>query len=218
MTRFQGARKEGDSLDLFAEETDLLRQLFAKWDTTTPDRTMGGEAVIAKWDHGTVGKLILEHAAVRLAAGEDVSRVLRDVGRTEESCHLEQESHALRPILDEMYVNAAGVQPISVSIFPAFIDAVDRLQEVLRPRLGGARQSRTLSELSAALGPERNRLRSAKFIRRHAPAHPGPTRRWYDRIPFLLRVHAASDRLRGFPWGESSLGDRKLAQRYDREV
>ena len=72
--------------------------------------------------------------------------------------------------------------------------------------------------LTAALGPERHRLRSAKFIRKHAPAHPGPPGRWYDRIPVLLRLRAAEDRLRGFPWGESRLGDRKLARRYDREI
>ncbi len=71
-----GTRTSGDALDVFVEETALLRQLFAKWNTTTPDRTMGGGAVTAKWDHGTVGKLLLEHAAVRLAAGEDIARVL----------------------------------------------------------------------------------------------------------------------------------------------
>ena len=71
-----GTRTSGDALDVFVEETDLLRQLFAKWNTTSPNRSMGGAAVTAKWDHGTIGKLLLEHAAVRLAAAEDIARVL----------------------------------------------------------------------------------------------------------------------------------------------
>ena len=213
-----GTRKSGDALDLFAEESTLLRQLFAKWNTTTPDRTMGGNAVTAKWDHGTVGKLLLEHAAVRLAAAEDIARVLREVGRTQEARRLVETSRLVRPVLDEMYDNSRGVQPISMAIAPGFIRPLEQLQDLLRQELGGGPESLARSELTAALGPERTRLRSAKFIRKHAPAHPGPGQRWYDRIPVLLRVHAAEDRLRGFPWGESHLGDRKLAERYDREI
>jgi hypothetical protein len=213
-----GTRASGDALDLFLEETALLRQLFGKWNTTTPDQSMGGNAVPAKWDHGTVGKLLLEHAAVRLAASEDIARVLEEIGRTRESARLEDTHQLVRPVLDQMYDNSRGIQPISVAITPGFIEAVEQLQELLRPELGGAPESRARFDMTANLGPERARLRSAKFIRKHAPAHPGPERRWYDRVPALLRLHAAEDRLRGFPWGESSLGDRELAERYDREI
>lgn len=214
-----GTRTRGDALDLFVEETSLLRELFAKWQTTTPERTMGDKVVTAKWDHGTIGKLLLEHAAVRLAAGEEIVRILQEIGRSpESSVLLEETNHLVRPVLDEMYDSGRGVQPISVAVNPEFIEAVQQLQELLRPQLGGAAETRMQDELTSALGPERVRLRSAKFIRKHSPAHPGPDRRWYDRVPFLLRVHAAEDRLRGFPWGESGLGDRELAKRYDREI
>jgi hypothetical protein len=210
-----GTRTSGDALDLFVEETALIRELFAKWNTTTPERTMGDRTVPAKWDHGTIGKLLLEHAAVRLAASEDIARVLEEIGRSRESARLD-EWH--RPVLDDMYDSSRGVQPIALAITPGFIEAVEQLQELVRPAVGGGPEARARLDLSAALGPERTRLRSAKFIRKHAPAHPGPSRRWYDRIPVLLRMHAAEDRLRGFPWGESRLGDRKLAERYDREI
>lgn len=213
-----GTRKSGDALDLFVEETGLLRELLAKWNTTTPESTMGNKAVTEKWDHGTIGKLLLEHAAVRLAAGEDIARVLGEIGRTRESARLENRHRLVRPVLDQMYDNSRGIQPISVAITPGFIEAAEQLQELLRPELGGAPESRARFDLTAALGPERARLRSAKYIRRHAPAHPGPAGRWYDRVPLLLRLRAAEDRLRGFPWGESSLGHRELAQRYDREI
>lgn len=213
-----GTRTSGDALHLFVEETALLRQLFAKWNTTVPERTMGGEAVPSKWDHGTIGKLLVEHAAVWLAAGEDIVRVMEEVGRGQECSRLGETNHLVRPILDQMYDTARGVQPISVAITPGFIEAVEQLQELLRPELGGAPERQARSELIVALGPERARLHSAKYIRKHAPARPGPERRWYDRVPALLRLHAAQDRLRGFPWGESALGDQDLAERYDREI
>ena len=180
---------------------------------------MGGAAVTAKWDHGTIGKLLLEHAAVRLAAADDIARVLQDVGRTREARRLEETNRLVRPLLDQMYDNSRGIQPISVAITPGFIEASGSSSKTCCvAELGGGPESLARFELTAALGQERAQLRSAKFIRKHAPAHPGPERRWYDRVPALLRVHAAEDRLRGFPWGESHLGDRKLAKRYDREI
>jgi hypothetical protein len=117
-----------------------------------------------------------------------------------------------------MYDSARGVQPISVAITPSFIEPADAVLDLVGPGLGKAQLRQTMAVLTAALGSDRSRLRSAKFIRKHAPAHPGPPGRWYDRIPVMLRLRAAEERLRGFPWGESRLGDRKLARRYDREI
>ena len=92
-----GTRTTGDALDLFVEETSLLRELFAKWHTTTPEPTMGEKVVTAKWDHGTIGKLLLEHAAVRLAAGEEI--VPRSAGDRTESrvLHAARGSEPSRP-------------------------------------------------------------------------------------------------------------------------
>lgn len=211
-----GSRKSGDALDLFVDETGLLRELFAKWKTTAPEVATRRDVVPAKWDHGTVGKLILEHAAVRLAAGVEVARVLQEGGG--DPSDLQRMNQSMRPILDQMFDCSRGVQPVSLAITPGFVQGVERLQELLGPDLEDASERRARSELAAALGPSRTHLRNARFIRKHAPAHPGPEERWYDRISFLLRLHAAGDRLRGFPWGESHLGDRKLAERYDHEV
>jgi hypothetical protein len=212
-----GSRTTGDALDLFGDETTLLEDLCNAWKATTPDRSMGDKVVPAKWDHGTIGKLLLEHIAVRLAASEDVVRVLSEEGREAVASLLAHENKAVRPLLDQMYDSARGVQPISIAITPSFVEPADAVLDLVSPGLGEAQRRQTTAILTTALGSERHRLRSAKFIRKHAPAHPGPPGRWYDRIPVLLRVRAAEDRLRGFPWGESRLGDRKLARRYDHE-
>ena len=213
-----GSRTTGDALDLFADETVLLQKLSVNWSSTTPDPSMGEKVVTAKWDHGTIGKLLLEHTAVRLAASEDVARVLAEEGRDAVATLLTVENQAVRPLLDQMYDSARGVQPIYVATTSSFVEPADALFDLLGPALEKTKLNETMAILTATLGSDRRRLRSAKFIRKHAPAHPGPPGRWYDRIPVLLRLRAAEDRLRGFPWGESSLGDRKLARRYDREI
>ena len=211
-------QRTGDALDLFCDESALLNELFTAWRATTPDRSMADEIVTAKWDHGSVGKLVLEHAAVRLAASEDMARVLSEEGKEAAASLLSEENNALRPLLDEMYDASRGVQPISVAIAPGFVEPVEALLDLIGPAVAPEGRGRTRAILAASLGPLRDRLRSAKYIRKHAPARPGRPGRWYDRIPFLLRLRAAEDRLRGFPWGESRLGDRKLARRYDSEI
>jgi hypothetical protein len=174
-------------------------------------------AVKAKWDHGTIGKLLLEHTAVWLAAEEDVSRVLRLAGHGEQAEVLDHRHELVRPLLDRMAEISRGVQPISLAISPDFVEPVEQLREVLADELGSARRTASTSRIATLLGEHLHDLRSAKFIRKHAPAHPG-RHHWLDHVPGVVRTHSVFDRLRGFPWGESSLGDRKLAREYDREI
>ena len=148
-----GSRKTGDALDLFGDETTLLEDLCNAWEATTPDRSMGDKVVTAKWDHGTVGKLLLEHTAVRLAASEDVARVLSEEGRDIVATLLTDENEAVRPLLDHMYDSARGVQPISVAITPSFVEPADALLGLLRPSLSEPLQRQTMAILTAALGP-----------------------------------------------------------------
>ena len=115
-----GSRTTGDALDLFADETVLLQKLSVNWSSTTPDPSMGEKVVTAKWDHGTIGKLVLEHTAVRLAASEDVARVLAEEGRDAVATLLTVENQAVRPLLDQMYDSARGVQPIYVATTSEF--------------------------------------------------------------------------------------------------
>ncbi len=212
-----GTRQEGDSLDLFAEEAELLGELFAKWDVTNPEGKDRGAAVTAKWDHGTLGKLILEHSAVWLAAGQDVARVLDLAGHHRAASELRRHHEAVRPEIDRMATSSHGVQPINLAISPEFVNAVNNLRAGLAQDHAPVAGPGAIEHLRRQLGEHKDELRSAHYIRRHAPTHPDRPR-WYDRLPFAVRVHSAFDRLRGFPWGESSLGDRKLAREYDREA
>jgi hypothetical protein len=175
---------------------------------------MGEEAVVAKWDHGTVGKLLLEHAALRLAAGEELGRVVREMGQVDMADRLEKSYGDVRPIIDRMYDSGRGVQPISLAITPRFLAAVDELHGVLRDELD---DPAWLESLAGALAPRRSELKSARYISRHAPGRPQAVGSWGRRFAIVVRLRTAIDRLAGFPWAESSLGDRKLAERFDNE-
>jgi hypothetical protein len=212
-----GSRTTGDALDVLGDEVDLLRELFDAWEATTPSGVPGGEVVPAKWDHGTIGKLLLEHAAVYLAASRDVAGALAGAGRQAEAAAIGSRLDALRPVIDRMDDASHGVQPMSLAITPAFIEATRDLGELLHDELHAEPGAEAAARLAGLLGTGRSSLHDARFVRKHAPSHPGPPR-WYDRFPLLVRVKAGFDRLRGFPWGESGLGDAKLAEHYDREV
>jgi hypothetical protein len=106
----------GDALDLLIEQTVLLRDLFAKWNAMTPERTMRGNAASAEWGHGTVGKILFEHAAIGLTANQDIARVLRNLDQTEKSSRIDKTNHLAGPTLGQMCDNSRGVRPISVAI------------------------------------------------------------------------------------------------------
>jgi hypothetical protein len=212
-----GSRPSGDALDVLGDEVDLLRDLLDAWAATTPAAASGREVVTAKWDHGTVGKLLLEHSAVYLAASREVAGALVGAGRRAEAAELGADLGTLSTVIDRMDEASHGVQPMSLAITPAFVDAVGDLDGLLGDGLRAEPGGERVARLGGALGAGRSGLHSARFVSAHAPSHPGPPR-WYDRFPFLVRVKSAVDRLRGFPWGESGLGDQKLAERYDREV
>jgi hypothetical protein len=212
-----GSSKRGDSLDLLREQDDVLRALFATWDAVDPTGEPTARAVPDAWDRGTVGKLILEHSAVRRAAKADIARVLRHTGRPDLADLLEGRAVAARTLLDRLDERSRGVQPIGMSADASFVDAVDELRQLWDGELR-SEPDYNLEEVAAALGGHRAKLRSARFITKHAPTHPAPQRRWYHRIRILVRLHAGYDRLRGFPWAESGpLSDTKMAERFDRD-
>ena len=107
---------------------------------------------MAKWDHGTIGKLILEHGAVRLAAAEDIARVLQAVDTRGVARQLEQEDDAVRPVLDRIYDSGRGVQPISLGLSLDFTAAVDELGELLGPALSSAGEVASGLSLASDLG------------------------------------------------------------------
>jgi hypothetical protein len=205
-----GSRDSGDALDLFVGQRRLLRDIVQDWAKTRPD---GDGRVDEAWKHGTLGKLLVEHTAVRFAARDDIVRVLRSHELCELAERLDTRRPAIADALDRLALTARGVAPIPLSSATNFDETAEELRGALGDELGDDEVARRLTD---ALGGHRGELRSSRSLQKRAPTHPGTRRRWYHRVPLVQRVHAAYDRLRGFPWAESSpIADPGPARRFD---
>jgi len=198
----------GDVLDLFDRESDMLSRLFEAWNATDPSQAQ--KPARAAWDHGTVGKLFVEHGAVHLAAEEEIARVLHGVD-AELAAALRAHADRGRGFLDRLDEQARGVPPIQLATLE-FAETVSQFRAHLHGN-GGEPTPFSLSQLADALGKNRQNLRSVSYVRKHAPTHPG-TRRWFHRLSGTVRVQARYDRLRDFPRADSGISDKTLAEHY----
>jgi hypothetical protein len=210
-----GAASRGDSLELLRSESAMLASAFRQWDETRGAGQSGRMAGATNFDSGTIGKVILEHAAVHLGAARDVCRVLRNGSRRSELEPLEQVIGDVWPVLDRLDELGRGTEPVAVAANDDFADAVDKLRAVLGPLTDDPGFS---DRIAGALGDRRHELRTAPYIRRHSPTHPGPGR-WYNSIGPLVRLQTAYDRSRGFPWAESQpMASPELAQTFGNDA
>lgn len=210
-----GADGEGpaDSLELLAEQDGVLVEIFDGWDATTPAPDVEDTRVLVRsgFDRGTWGKLLIEHAALRVAAKADVAQVLRDSGLGGLADDLTEHLPDVRRLLDRLDELARGVDAMGVSASAEFAGAVGQLAALLRADLV-VEADRTIPHVAAALGGDRAKLHSARWVHHHAPTHPSPEGRWYEHIPALVRIQARYDHLRGFPWPRSTpMSDPKVA-------
>lgn len=212
-----GGLSHGDSVDLFDDECHTLRAALFEWEATRPDASgqTGHSDASTRWDNGTLGKLVLEHGALWLAAARDLVRALRAAGEKDVSSRLESRADDVRRWLGRLDEAGRGLKPIVLSTDVGYADALMGFKTAFSGLLND--ESFTENALRA-LGDRRGELRTAKYLRKHAPTHPG-TPRWYNRTGPLVRAQTAFDRARGFPWAESStIASEKVAARYDKDL
>lgn len=206
----RGPSRRGDSLDLLDQEGELLSTAFHQWGQTHRGQSAGRMAGASNFDNGTIGKVIVEHAAIHLGAARDVCRVAQ---QSEQIRDLRAALDDIWPLIDRLDELSRGTSPVSIAANDDFAATIDSLEGVLRPIVADRGMT---GRLARCLGDRRHQLRTASYIRKHAPTHPGPGR-WYDKVGPVARAHTAYDRARGFPWSESTpLASPELPQRYDR--
>ena len=203
-----GAPADADAVALLASEDQLVRTLLETWRTGGDSAEVADDVVTENWDRGTVGKLLVEHGAIRLAAAEEVRDALASSGREDLAGQVGAGVPQMRSALDQMDEAARGVNGVSLPSTARFVTAVDGMARAIPT------SPLPIDDIRQALRGS-DPLHSPRFIRTHAPTHPGSPR-WYDRVPVLLRLHAAYDRLRGFPWATNGpYTDAELADRLE---
>ena len=206
--------QDADSLDLLGESSANIQELFSTWYELSPSQYSAEDAVSPARDRGTAGKEILEQAALRLAAIDDVVRVLRQSDQGTLALFLERNSVAARRLTARLDELSRGVSAIDLRYSDEFYDRIDQLRHLLADELD--HQGETLEQVEKALGAQRGELRTAPFIRGHAPIHPAEHHRWYQEIGPLVRIHALYDRARSFPSAQSTpTSDVDMIKRFD---
>ncbi len=205
---------DADSLDLLEETSANIRDLLSTWYALSPSKYSGEDAVTPARDRGTAGKEIMEQSALRLAAIDDVARVLRQLDEGTLALVLDRNSTAARRLTSRLDELSRGVSAIDLRYSDEFYDRIDQLSHLLADELD--HQGEMLQQLDNVLGSGRSELRPAPFIREHAPIHPSEHHHWYQDIAPVVRIHALYDRVRSFPGAESTpTSDVDNIKRYD---
>ncbi len=209
-------RRDQDALDLLGDQDRRMERLLTEWDDLAVDGTHPADEVIRRaWRRGTVGKLIHQHAAIRVAAQSEVVRCLRHAGQERMADVLARHVVEVRETIDRLDVHSRGMSALDLRYSDEFEGAVDDLRRLWRGEFR-ADSEFTLDRVRVALGPGRSRLHSAHHVAKHAPLHPAKHQHWYDRIAPLVRIHSLYDLLRSFPTAESTVfSDADLAEQID---
>jgi len=203
-----------DSLDLLLEEDRALVNLFRDW--AAPAGRDPATAVKHAWDKGTFGMLVIEHAAIRLAAQEDIARVLGDLGQDGLADRLTRHTSAVRALLDRLSDQARGLSARDLAISEPFAHSIEELGRLIGADVASGQDES--GRIRDALGEARSQLRTAAFVVKRSPTHPGPSKAWYDRVPFLAYLHTRFDRMDGYPGPHTPhQADTALADKYQPE-
>ena len=209
-------RRDQDALDLLRDQDRRMERLLAEWDELARDGTHPDDEVVQRaWRRGTVGKLIHQHAAIRLAAQSDVVRGLRHAGQDRMADVLAKHVVEVRDAIDRLDEHSRGMSALDLRYSDDFDSAVCDLRGLWRSEFR-ADSEFSLDRVRSALGPGRSHLHSAHHVARHAPLHPAEHRHWYHRIAPIVRIHSLYDLLRSFPTAESTVfSDAGLAEQFD---
>jgi hypothetical protein len=203
-----------DSLDLLDRQDRVLEDLFEQWRVTNPTGCNREEKIKVDWERGTVVKLILEQGALRIAALDDVTQTLRGCHQVELAQKLGEHILTAKCYLDRIYACSRGVTALDLRYSSELEESIGQLRVLWLEDM--RREAAALPVVARVLGTHRQRLRSARYIRAHAPLHPSTYNRWYHKIPLIVRIHAFYDLLRSFPDAESAdWADKTMSERVD---
>lgn len=189
----------GDALEGLEEQDRVITELLDAWAELT-QALEGGDDVDVRWRRGSIGKLLLQHMAVREEAKEVVAARLGEVGQETLAAKLTGDAAARREAIDRLEGLLRGHEAITINT-PETVEAVQAVAAAFRSEVGDER-SQWLPAAREALGPAGSRgLPSTGWVRRHSPTHPSPGPTWLDRVGPLKALWALYDHLRGFPAG-----------------
>ena len=189
-------RPESDSLDVLTNEDHFLLKFFDGLEVSR------GPSVEDRYVFGNLAKECLRHVAVRQACIADVTRVLAELpGMDEVRERLLSSATERRQLYDELAMMARGVQPMELSVGQDFEEVFESLIELVRREIQWE-LSGTLTSIRSSLTEHHadGKLRSARYVRRHAPTYlstKGP--QWYEKAPIVSSLVTMYGHLNDLP-------------------
>lgn len=199
----RSSERQKTSLDVLQREDVTLKDLFERIIRTREP------TVESRYDYGNSAKGIIRHVAIREASLLDVGSVTSNTpGLQAIGSRLLERGNSCRELFDQVGDMSRGIQGMYLNQGQDFDGPLTTLIEAVSLEIDW--------ELSEAIPLIRrwlqpcegmSRLRSARYIERHAPTRLDPSGpRWFEHSPVVSRVLTFYDHLRDHP--RPSRGDR----------
>ncbi len=188
--------EHGTALDVLEYEDHHLHALFEQLAATC------GPSVTERSAHGDLGKQLVRRLAVREAARLDIVQGLASVeGLSEVLSDMNGAIESRRNAIDRLDVMARGVTAMDLNKGQDFEAAIKSARDIIEPEIEwdlatgipAIRESVSAENCS-------HLLHDGRYLRKHAPTHPGiGAGRWYERMGALTRLVAAWHHMRDRP-------------------
>ncbi len=188
--------EDGTALDVLEYEDRHLHNLFEQLEATS------GPSVTDRSEHGDLCKQLVRRLAIREAALFDVVKGLGSVAELSDT--LSEMTGAIEPrrnAIVRLDVMARGVTGMDLNRGQDFESAILSARQIIDPEIDWqlATGIPTIRE-QVSTEVRSNLLHDGRYLRRHAPTHPGTGNgRWYERTGALTRLVAAWDHMRDRP-------------------
>jgi hypothetical protein len=199
----RSSKSQKTSLDVLQREDLLLKDLFEKINQSRES------TVDTRYDYGNSAKQIIRHMAIRLASTMDVGAVTSRVPALEATgTRILERGITVRGIFDQVGNMSRGIQGIYLNQGQDFDGPLTKLIESVSREIDWElSEAISLIRRSLAQGIGVPRLKSARYVERHAPTrlHSSGTR-WFECSPLVSRVVTIYDHVRDHPRASHDAG------------
>ncbi|MGB8197525.1 MAG: SDR family oxidoreductase [Acidimicrobiales bacterium] len=189
------AHPEENSLDVLEDEDLRLLDLFRGLAVSR------GSSVEERYEYGNLAKEILRHLAIRQSSLVNVGMVISSVPELRPiASRMIDRATERRQAIVEANKMARAVQPVALNEGQDFDAVLETLISAVTTEIEWELASAISTIRSAIPERARRRLRSAHYVRHHAPAYlsdKGP--RWVEHAPVVSRLLTMYGHMQDFP-------------------
>lgn len=188
--------KDMSSLDLLEKEDRILLDLFGQI------RSNQGQSVDQRYVYGNAAKQVIRHVSIRQASLMDVVATIKATAAVIAIAdRLFDRAVRRRRLYGDLADMSRGIQGIYLNTAQAFNEKISAFMAQIEPEIHWELEE-SIPTIRGAVSeglPQRS-LRSAHYIRRHAPTRLNPSGpSWRETIPVISRIATLIDHFADHP-------------------